>query len=365
MATYYMSGISLVLQYLTNVGIVNAGGFVNTYVGGSVSTPLTTYTDSTGTVQNPNPMTLNSAGRPAAASGAPVAFWLPEGSSPAKLVVTDQAGNLLVQLDNIPSLNDISTQSNALKALLANPASSNVSGSGPVAGADLVANAVKSYDIYADVRAANAPVLATGQTLNIDVQGGNIAADQLGGTFFWDSTSTAADDAGNTVLKPNSLTGAQAGRYRRYFGQGVPQSRVLSADVGFVSNAALANVAGMLISGIQPGTYLVQLRLKWLGTGGTAQGYSVALTYSGSTSGVSPGIANLSGNGTPAQSFSALTTNTTSGTISATNGDYFNLDVMVTFSSVGNLQLQACQGSSSPNTSTLKAGSLLNLTRFA
>lgn len=211
--TLYLSPVSIIVQYLTNLGLMAAGGQVNTYVGGSVNTVADTYTDSTGIVKNPNPLTLSSTGRPASASGAPVAFWTLPGIV-LKLVVTDSAGNLLVQLDNIPALNDPTNSTSTLSALLASPASSNTAGVGPVAGVDLVANAIKSYDVIADVRAANQPVLASGQTLSIQVQGGAAINDGNGGDFYWNPTSAATDN-GTTVIKPTTASGN--GRWLRLY----------------------------------------------------------------------------------------------------------------------------------------------------
>lgn len=196
----YLSPISLIVQYLTNIGVLAAGGTLNTYVAGTVSTPLATFNDNTGTVLNPNPMTLPSSARPAAASGAPTAFWTPAGVV-AKLVVTDVNGNQLVYLDNLPAIND---PTGGLGASLANPATG--------FGADLVANAVKSYDVAASVRAANVPALASGQTLIIETEGSLAIGDGLGGAFYWSSSSSATDD-GISVIKPNSTGGA--GRYLR------------------------------------------------------------------------------------------------------------------------------------------------------
>lgn len=208
--TLYMSPITLILQQVfTNYGIMAAGGQVQVnFAGGSA--PATTYTDSTGSVPNPNPLTLNSAGRATSASGALVAFWAPSGDN-LQLTVTDAQGNLLLFLDWIPNINDPVNET-TLAVLLSSPASSNAGGTGPVAGADLVANAVKSYDTFADVRLANVPILASGQTLIIETEGALAVGDSLGGPFYWSASSTAADD-GATVLKPQSLTGP--GRYLR------------------------------------------------------------------------------------------------------------------------------------------------------
>lgn len=201
--TLYMSPISVIIQYLTNLGLMAAGGQVTIYQGGTVSTPLVTYTDSTGIVQNANPLTLNSTGRPASASGAPVAFWHASGFT-ATLVVTDSLGNQLVSLPNIPAINDPGGAS-SLASLLANPAFGD--------GIDLVANGVKAYDVVATVQANVSPTLAAGQNLIIIVEGGAAIGDGLGGIFYWSASSTAVDDGGITTISPS---GAPAtGRYIR------------------------------------------------------------------------------------------------------------------------------------------------------
>src|ERR1700744_5206634 len=190
---YYMSPISLLIQIFSNIGIPLQGGFVATYLAGSV-TPVTSYTDSTGTTQNANPIPLSSAGRLQSAGGAPVACWLPQGVA-HKMVITDSGGNFILGLDNLTSINDPAT----LLALLATVSTSSILG-----GADLIANAMRSYDVVASVRAAQAPNLAAGQTLVIDVEGGTLVNDGNGGLFFWSATSTAVDD-GQSVIKPTSI----------------------------------------------------------------------------------------------------------------------------------------------------------------
>lgn len=105
MATGYMSPITTILQVFTDQGIVGAGYKINTYVGGSVSTPQTTYTDSTLTVQNSNPIVMSSAGR-----YQNVAVWVPGGTL-LKIVITDANNAPIVggTIDNIPAINDLST----------------------------------------------------------------------------------------------------------------------------------------------------------------------------------------------------------------------------------------------------------------
>lgn len=197
----YLCPLSLIVQWFTNIGIMATGGSVSTFLAGTVSTPVTTYTDSTGLVANPNPMTLSASGRPVSASGAPVAFWVPSGTV-VKFVAFDSSGNQLGILDNVAALDDPFS----LLAILANPASGS--------GADLIANAMRSYDVFASVRGANVPVLTGNQTLVIDVEGALLIGDGAGGIFYWNATSTAADDGVN-VIKPNAILPANPGRYLR------------------------------------------------------------------------------------------------------------------------------------------------------
>lgn len=360
--TYYMSGISLIVQYLTNLGLLAAGGQVNTYVGGSVSTPVTTYTDSTGIVANANPMTLSSSGRPSAASGAPVAFWVPGGTT-VKLVVTDAGGNLLVSLDNVPALNDLTNSANALQTLLAIPASSNSTGAGPVAGADLVANAVKSYDVFSDVRAANAPVLATGQTLDIEVQGAVAVGDSLGGFFYWAPSSVAADD-GRTVLRPNSVALGSAGRWLRLYPQGVPQVITQTVDQQVVSSTVLVNNTALTLA-LSIGTWLLQLRGLFLGVGGTGQGWKAQMSFGGTTAGPTALGGVTSANAVAAATAGIAGAAVTAAAVSSTSGDVCNLDLILQVTVAGTLNIQFAQNSSSANATVMKAGSTLIATRVA
>ena len=89
-------------QFFTQQGVVLAGGKLNTYVAGSL-TPVTTYTDSTGAVENANPVVLDSGGR------LTQQIWITAGTR-IKFVVTDSTGaSLGPTIDNIPGVNDVST----------------------------------------------------------------------------------------------------------------------------------------------------------------------------------------------------------------------------------------------------------------
>jgi len=247
--TLYLSPITFILQQVfTNVGIVAQGGQATIYVAGGTSL-ATTYTDSTGVVPNANPIELSSAGRIVNANGnAPVSVWAPSGTV-LTLSVVDANANQLIYVPFMAGINDPSGTS-SLQALLASPASSNAVGAGPVAGADLVANAMKSYGVFANVRAANVPVLVSGQTLIVSVEGAISVGDGLGGLFWWSPTSTASDDNA-TVLDPTNESAN--GRYLRLV---LPQNSVASVTGVFFAtlsdgvNSVTGNVTYTVSNGI-------------------------------------------------------------------------------------------------------------------
>jgi len=201
--TVYLCPLSTFTQLFNDSGsALLPGALIWTYVAGT-STPTGTYTDETGTVLNSNPIQLGSNARLNN-----INIWQPQGVS-LKVLFSTNAGTVGSPVfgsqigpvfDQIIGINDPT----ALQAVLANPASGS--------GVDTIANAMRSYDLVASVRSANAPSLAGGQTLVIDVQAASSPGDGLGGLFYWNASSSATDD-GVTVIKPNSVSGN--GRYLR------------------------------------------------------------------------------------------------------------------------------------------------------
>lgn len=86
--------------FMTQQGVVLAGGLIYTYLAGT-TTPQATWTTPAQSVQNSNPIVLNSAGLP------PQEIWLQQGTA-YKFVVQDSLGNTLQTLDNISGINDTS-----------------------------------------------------------------------------------------------------------------------------------------------------------------------------------------------------------------------------------------------------------------
>jgi hypothetical protein len=81
------------LQFFDQNGIPLAGGFIYTYAAGT-TTPLATYTDSTGSVENPNPVVLDAGGF--------ASIWL--GPSAYKIVAQNALGVQVWSQDNVSNL---------------------------------------------------------------------------------------------------------------------------------------------------------------------------------------------------------------------------------------------------------------------
>lgn len=89
------------IAFYDNNGAPLSGGLIYTYAAGT-TTPKATYTDSTGSVQQTNPIVLDSAGR---------ATWWIEGAY--KYVVKDSLGNTIKTTDNVTSFTTLASASNA------------------------------------------------------------------------------------------------------------------------------------------------------------------------------------------------------------------------------------------------------------
>lgn len=86
------------MQFFTAGGIPLVGGKLYTYAAGT-TTPLATYTDSTGASANTNPVILDSRGE--------ANVWLGVGSY--KMVLKDSVDTLIWTVDNILNVNQLSS----------------------------------------------------------------------------------------------------------------------------------------------------------------------------------------------------------------------------------------------------------------
>jgi len=104
-------------QFFDNSGVILTGGLIYTYSAGT-TTPAATYTSSTGSTANTNPIVLDSAGRTASE------IWLTAGNN-YKFVLKTSAGVTIGTYDDIPGVGDksyIDAQIAAVYAAFANTA---------------------------------------------------------------------------------------------------------------------------------------------------------------------------------------------------------------------------------------------------
>ena len=88
-----LSPIGNGFQFFTNTGLPLAGGFIYTYAAGT-TTPQSTFTTSSGSIANTNPIQLGTGGRP------PQEIWLTSGSN-YKFVLTDANLVVIQTYDNL------------------------------------------------------------------------------------------------------------------------------------------------------------------------------------------------------------------------------------------------------------------------
>lgn len=118
-------------QFFDNNGVPLAGGLLYTYSAGT-TTQQATYTSSSGSISNSNPIVLDSSGR------VPNEIWLLSGST-YKFVLQTSASVQLGSWDNIPGANDIS----AFKTTLASSTGSSLIGY-DLGGSSAVATTVQA-----------------------------------------------------------------------------------------------------------------------------------------------------------------------------------------------------------------------------
>lgn len=100
-------------QFFTDDGSVLSGGKIFTYAAGT-TTPIATYTSSSGSTANPNPIILDSGGR------LPEDMWLTEDQT-YRFVLTDSADVQIGAYDNIAGINDGSLLSVPFSSITGKP----------------------------------------------------------------------------------------------------------------------------------------------------------------------------------------------------------------------------------------------------
>lgn len=267
----YLCPFASFLQVLVDAGNAPQPNCLIWTYQAATSTPQQTFTDITGFTPNSNPIQLNSAGRLNN-----VSIWQPGGVA-LKIQFSTNAGTVGAPVFGVqigPTFDQVSGIDDPVATL------SLLSSANSGSGADIVANAMRSYDLVSSVRSANVPSLAAGQTLIIDIEGKTASTDGLGGLFYWNSSSTATDDGVN-VIKPTAISSANPGRYLRQIqvssGSGTLTMTGVTGSVTPTYNFKTLNgIAYLIISG------------------GTGTSNSTAMTLTGLPAGLSPSTIGVS-----------------------------------------------------------------------
>lgn len=353
MATVFLCPISAIFQYFNDIGVILAGGKINTYLA-TTSTPAPTYTDATGTVFNSNPIILASNGRLNN-----VQIWQPQGIA-LKIVVTDANNNQIGPIfDQVTGIND----SSFLTGIYSSPA--------PGSGVDLIANAMRSYPTLNDVRAGAVPSFSGNQSLVIRVEGLLAANDGYNGMYYWSPSSSATDD-GVTVIKPTAV-GVGNGRYLWLRGGAGPIYIAKPNTTARASTTTLSIDPDLVFTGL-PNTPSITWEFEGLllfnGSGGGGGGIAIALGGSGATPTTNSqnlatgsingsafaGKSTWSNSGSPAGQITAATI-----TAAASGNDALYISGTISGPTGGNFGINWAQNSSSGNACQMLAGSWIRL----
>jgi hypothetical protein len=241
-------------QFFDNNGNPLAGGLIYTYAAGT-TTPIATYTSSSGGTANANPIVLDSAGR------TPAQIWLTAGNS-YKFVLQTSLGTLIKTDDNIFASFDLSKEVGVAVGL----------------GGSSVATNIAVGDTALDTNTTGANNTAVGYnalTANTDgVQNTALGSQAL-------DANTGGDY--NTAVGYDSLSAATTANYNTGAGY-----RALNAATTGAGNTALGSDALLLVS---------------TGADNVAVGYAALDAYTGSDAvavGRSALGANTSGTGNTA-----------------------------------------------------------------
>ena len=220
---------------LDNNGLPLSGGLVYWYLAGT-STPVTVYTESTGSTVNTNPVVLNTRGEPTQP------IWLPTGVA-YKAVLKDSLGNLIRTIDNISGVNDTATPVISEWVLYAGPATYINSTQFSVTG-DATATfdngrrvkaTVSGTDRYGTVNGA--PVYALGvTTVTLTLDSGVL--DSSLATVYYGFLDPAHPSFDTTGVNANTKAGIQSQTWTAFTTGGVSGTYTLTPNPAITAYAA-------------------------------------------------------------------------------------------------------------------------------
>ena len=219
---------------LGNNGLPLSGGLVYWYLAGT-STPVTVYTESTGSTVNTNPVVLNTRGEPTNP------IWLPTGVA-YKAVLNDSLGNLIRTIDNISGVNDTATPVISEWVLYAGPATYINSTQFSVTG-DATATfdngrrvkaTVSGTDRYGTVNGA--PVYALGvTTVTLTLDSGVL--DSSLATVYYGFLDPAHPSFDTTGVNANTKAGIQSQTWTAFTTGGVSGTYTLTPNPAITAYA--------------------------------------------------------------------------------------------------------------------------------
>jgi hypothetical protein len=203
-------------QFFSNDGLPLAGGKIQTYQAGS-TTPLTTYTDSSGLIANTNPIILGTSGRP------PSDIWLSEGFF-YKFVLSDANDVVIQTYDNLYGI--INAQPPAATPI---PSGGILLWSGSIGSIPAGYVLCNGNNGTPDLR--DRFVVGAGSTYAVDATGGS--ADAIVVSHNHNATSTSV------VTDPGHVH--QLGSAGGFAGGGFPTNETQGAS-GFASSSATTGI---------------------------------------------------------------------------------------------------------------------------
>lgn len=220
-----LSPIGNGFQFFNNDGLPLNAGKIFTYQAGS-TTPLTTYTDSSGLIANTNPIILGTDGRP------PSTIWLSQGFF-YKFVLTDSSDVTIQTYDNIYGIvgatppaatpipaGGIFLWSGSIGSIPAGYVLCNGSNGTPDLRDRFVIGAGSSYAVNATGGSADAVVVTHTHAATVTDPGHLHTMDMFFGSLGGPTTGYVGDDSGagpagtkntNTASTGISVTNANAG----------------------------------------------------------------------------------------------------------------------------------------------------------
>ena len=232
-------------QFFDNNGVPLAGGLLYTYEAGT-TTPRQTYTDSSGTTTNSNPIVLDSAGR------VPEQVWLTSGSS-YKFILQTSTGVTVWTEDNVPPNSVVITSIDSSNVTFIQAGTGAVTRTAQSKMRDVVS--VKDFGAVGD--GVTDDTVAIQNAINaVASSGGVVYFPPSSGSYMFTALTVSANEtelnlASSVDLRQTAITGfgiTISGSYCSITGQGAVSANVLSLSdydtTGSGMSRAIVKVTG-------------------------------------------------------------------------------------------------------------------------